>query len=106
MVSAWKASGESPEDFAASHGLSVVRLKQWTFRLSQKRRVGSRSQSSDGGAPRFVPLRIIAETRSHDEGVRWEVVLDGDTRIRVYDALDVRHVASVIEAMRSPRRTR
>lgn len=109
LIEQWKKSGQSPEQFAAAHGVTVKTLKWWdtTFRTgrdakpSVKTPAKARTRKALAQAPRMVAVRIEPAPPS---GARWELHTAHGHTLRGHDALGPEHLTALLHALlRAPR---
>ena len=95
VVSEFRASGKSPQEFAESRGFSVSRLLKWNRRIANGKQPGAAMQ--------FLPVRISASREEECSKVSSanaiEVVLRGGEIVRVGLGFDVTHLRKVISAL-------
>lgn len=87
----WRRSGLSVAAFCRGRGLAENRFYAWRRILAQR----------DAEQATFVPVRLMAENSSAQDGIL-EVVLAGGRRLRVpraFDAATLRQVLAVLEEL-------
>ncbi len=85
QVRAWRASGESADDFATRHGFATSTLHGWSSRLPRE------------DSPRF--LRLVPKS-VESVTPRSEVVVEvGNARVRVATGFDAALLADVVQAL-------
>jgi hypothetical protein len=99
VVEAWRASGQSAEDFAAEHGLRAHRLSRWGRRLGQPRRRPPEPPAKPAPVKlHFHPVELVGGERSVRD-IAIEISLAGKWRVRVpsgFAAEDLERVLQVL----------
>lgn len=97
LVEAWKKSGKSAEDFAASRGLAARTLTWWKWRLATK-------PLPTAAAPlRLLPLQIDPSSSRlsvppPEATPAWEIVTSRGDVLRVHRAIGEVELAAVLTA--------
>jgi transposase-like protein len=96
VIAELRSSGETPAEFARRKGITRQRLGYWMKRVAP---LGSRQSPGEAGAreTRFVAVALPPSVRAPSPG--WIEVAVGGTVVRVREALDVDHVARLVEAI-------
>lgn len=100
LVAEWKKSGQSPAEFAATHGVTEKTLRWWetTFRTGRNARLPAREPAK---APRMVAVRIEPTPPSTD---RWELLTAQGHTLRGRDPLAPALLDVLLRALlRAPR---
>jgi hypothetical protein len=79
LINAWKASGLTEAQFAASHGLKPKALSNWRWRLRTEPK-----RAADAATPKLVQLSVADLVGSGDrETGRWELTTIAGHRLRI-----------------------
>jgi hypothetical protein len=99
VVQAWRASGQSVEDFAAAHGLRGRRLSRWTRRLGQPRRRPSEPQTKPSPVKlHFHPVELVRGDQSVRD-VAIEISLGEKWRVRVPSGFAAEDLERVLQLL-------
>src|SRR5688572_27724357 len=95
LIQAWKASGLTAAEFAATHGLKAKALATWRWRL----RTGAKSPARRA-SPKLVQLSVADLVGSGDSGAaRWELTTVGGHRLRMLAAVDGAELEMLLGAL-------
>jgi hypothetical protein len=93
---AWRASGQSLEQFASETGIEEHRLRRWVRRAGASLR-----------APKMLPVRVVAgpgarrvvddRVDAHRDVAAIEIVLGGGRRVIVHRGFDADDLARLLE---------
>jgi hypothetical protein len=92
-VTEWRASGQSPEEFAGRIGVHAGTLINWHYKLR-------RLEAAEGAAPTAVEFVELPAAAVSVEYEAVEVVLPGGARLRVpsrFDEAALRRLVAVLE---------
>lgn len=67
IVSRWRKSGQSAEDYASKHNLGVGNLYRWSGRIGEQSLAGGAWHEKVGApvpAPRFLPVSVAKAVQS------------------------------------------
>jgi len=92
LIRAWKRSGRTAKDFAASEGVSAHSLSWWRWRLRSARIVSGVRLARVDVEPEAVVTSDSAGTSS------WELVTRRGT-LRVYRGIDEERLRAVLRAL-------
>jgi len=98
LVAAWQKSGQTADEFAASHGIAPRTLTWWRWRLASK------SPPPSPTPLRLVPLQIEpspspAPTPPVGATPAWEIVTARGLVLRVHRGIDGAELAAVLAAL-------
>jgi hypothetical protein len=96
-VRAWRASGESADEFAPRHGWNARTLTWWASRLRRSRSASASPTPSPVGFVRLVARRD-EEGRERRAGAI-EVVLERGPTVRVEPGADLDLLRAVVDAL-------
>ncbi|MDQ2991941.1 MAG: hypothetical protein M3R30_03840 [Candidatus Eremiobacteraeota bacterium] len=88
-IDEWKASGQSPDEFARAHGVAESSLRWWKWRL--------RSDQKKSEAPP-TPLTFV-EMTAPVQREAFEIVLASNMRVRVPADFDEATLARLLDVL-------
>ncbi len=107
-VEAWKRSGETAAQFAATRGLKAQQLRWWSWKLSKAQAGDQEAGGTELAAPRpqvtFLPVHVSTDssTQQHGSNAPVEVMAGGGVVVRVGAGCDARWVATLVRALQAP----
>ena len=99
LVEAWKKSGETAPDFAASHGVKPGRLTWWKWKLTA--RTSAPAEDLRLVAVQIAPPATDPTTATESTSPAWEIASAHGDVLRVYRGIAPAELAAVLSALRT-----
>ena len=99
LVAAWKASGRSAADFAATRGIEPSRLTWWKWKLTS--RTASPSEELRLVAVEIAPAATAPAAATEIASPAWEITSAHGDVLRVYRSIAPAELAAVLSALRT-----
>jgi hypothetical protein len=103
MIGRQAGSGQSVRAWCGRHDLSEASFYWWRRQLVGRDTRARRSRSSRTSRPRFVPVRVSADTGHAPNGGPncVEIILSGERRVRVFGAVGRKALADVLAVLQA-----
>lgn len=112
LVSRWKRSGRTAEEFAAKVGVKAASLRWWSWALGKRRlsrndepAIAANADSTPTPIPAFLPVRVVSRDASSTHatqltGVPVEIIVDERVTVRVSTGFDEDTLLRVLDILR------
>jgi transposase len=103
LVSRWKRSGQTAEEFAGKVGVKASSLRWWSWALGKRR---SRNHEEPSVAtepvPAFLPVHVVSRDAPHEPSASapLEIIVDDRLTVRVGAGFDEDTLIRVLDLLR------